>query len=113
MSRLKKRYLEEVKNELQKKFEFTNPMMIPVVKKIVINMGIAEASKDKNSIQDCISELSQLSGQKPIITKSRKAISNYKLREGQTIGLKDFTNKTQQYHKMQHHLCQTVRVCTK
>ncbi|MEI8125106.1 MAG: 50S ribosomal protein L5 [Parachlamydiaceae bacterium] len=88
MSRLKKRYLEEVKNELQKKFEFTNPMMIPVVKKIVINMGIAEASKDKNSIQDCISELSQLSGQKPIITKSRKAISNFKLREGQTIGLK-------------------------
>ncbi|MEI8365080.1 MAG: 50S ribosomal protein L5 [Parachlamydiaceae bacterium] len=88
MSRLKKRYLEDVKKELQKKFEFTNPMMIPKVTKIVINMGIAEASKDKNSIQDCVSELTQLSGQKPVITKSRKAISNFKLREGQPIGIK-------------------------
>ena len=88
MSRLKKRYQEEVKKELQAKFDFSNPMMIPRVLKIVINMGIAEASKDKNSIQDCVSELTQLSGQKPIITKSRIAISNFKLREGQPIGIK-------------------------
>lgn len=51
-------------------------------------MGLAEASKDKNAVQDCINELTQLSGQKPIITKARRAISNFKLREGQTIGLK-------------------------
>lgn len=88
MSRLKKRYLAEVKAELQKKFEFTNPMKIPKVLKIVINMGIAEASKDKNSIQDCVSELTQLTGQKPVITKAKKAISNFKLREGQAIGVK-------------------------
>lgn len=88
MSRLKKRYLAEVKAELQKKFSFNNPMKIPKVLKIVINMGIAEASKDKNSIQDCVSELAQLSGQKPVITKAKKAISNFKLREGQPIGVK-------------------------
>lgn len=88
MSRLKKRYLETVKAELQKKFAFTNPMKIPKVLKVVINMGIAEASKDKNAIQDCVSELTQLSGQKPVITKARKAISNFKLREGQPIGIK-------------------------
>lgn len=88
MSRLKKRYLDEVKEELQKKFTFENPMMIPRVLKVIINMGIAEASKDKNTIQDCINELAQLSGQKPIVTKSRKAISNFKLRENQPIGLK-------------------------
>lgn len=88
MSRLKKRYLEEVKAELQKKFNFSNPMMIPKMLKIVINMGIAEASKDKNAIQDCVNELAQLSGQKPVITKARKAISNFKLREGQPIGVK-------------------------
>jgi large subunit ribosomal protein L5 len=88
MSRLKKRYLAEAKKELQKKFQFTNPMMIPKVLKVVINMGIAEASKDKNSIQDCVSEMAQLSGQKPIITKARKAISNFKLREDQPIGVK-------------------------
>lgn len=88
MSRLKKQYLEEVKAGLQKKFNFDNPMKIPKVLKVVINMGIAEASKDKNSIQDCVSELAQLSGQKPVITKAKKAISNFKLREGQPIGIK-------------------------
>ncbi|MBA2727682.1 MAG: 50S ribosomal protein L5 [Parachlamydiaceae bacterium] len=88
MSRLKKRYLEVVKSEMQKKFEYTNPMMNPGLQKVVINMGIAEASKDKNAMQDCIKELTLLSGQKPIITKAKKAISNFKLREKQPIGLK-------------------------
>ncbi len=88
MSRLKKRYLEKIKQELQQKFGFDNPMMIPKMDKIIINMGIAEASKDKNSIQAHVNELTALSGQKPIITKARKAISNFKLREGQPIGIK-------------------------
>jgi large subunit ribosomal protein L5 len=88
MSRLKKRYLEEVKPELQKKFNIPNAMLIPKVLKIVINMGVAEPSKDKNALQDCINEMAQLSGQKPIVTKAKKAISNFKLREGQPIGIK-------------------------
>src|ERR1700733_8501566 len=88
MSRLKKRYLEAIKQELQKKFEYANPMMIPKMDKIIINMGIAEASKDKNAIQDCVKEMTALSGQKPVITKAKKAISNFKLREGQPIGVK-------------------------
>ena len=88
MSRLKKRYHEQVKAELHKKFGYANPMQIPSLQKIVINMGIAEASKDKNHIQDCINELQMLSGQKPILTRARKAISNFKLREGQPIGVK-------------------------
>lgn len=88
MSRLKKKYLAEVKAELQNKFGYANPMRIPKMSKIVINMGIAEASKDKNSIQDCVKEMTALSGQKPVITKARKAISNFKLREGQPIGVK-------------------------
>lgn len=88
MSRLKKRYQQEIKNELQKRFAYANLMQIPTLKKVVINMGIAEASKDKNAIQDCINELTALSGQKPIVVKAKKAISNFKLREGQPIGLK-------------------------
>ena len=88
MSRLKKRYLAKVKPELQNKFAYANPMQIPGLVKIVINMGIAEASKDKNSIQDCVKEMTMLSGQKPIITKAKKAISNFKLRENQPIGIK-------------------------
>jgi large subunit ribosomal protein L5 len=88
MSRLKQRYLAKVKPELQEKFAYANPMQIPGLVKIVINMGIAEASKDKNSIQDCVKEMTMLSGQKPIITKAKKAISNFKLREDQPIGIK-------------------------
>lgn len=88
MSRLKKRYLEEVKAQLQSKFGYDNPMKIPALRKVVINMGIAEASKDKNTIQACVNEMTALSGQKPIITKAKKAISNFKLREGQPIGIK-------------------------
>ncbi|MGZ6330088.1 MAG: 50S ribosomal protein L5 [Parachlamydiaceae bacterium] len=88
MARLKKRYRDVVKAELQKKFNYSNPMMIPALKKVVINMGVAEASKDKNALQDCVKEMTMLSGQKPIIKKARKAISNFKLREGQPIGIK-------------------------
>jgi large subunit ribosomal protein L5 len=88
MSRLKKKYQEAIKQELLKKFSYSNPNMIPALEKVVINMGIAEASKDKSSIQACVNELTLLSGQKPIITKAKKAISNFKLREGQPIGIK-------------------------
>lgn len=88
MSRLKERYFEKIKKELHQKFGYANPMQIPGLSKIVINMGIAEASKDKNSIQDCVKEMSMLSGQKPIITRAKKAISNFKLREDQPIGIK-------------------------
>ena len=88
MSRLKKRYQAVIKPELQKKFAYQNPMQIPGLVKVVINMGIAEASKDKNSIQDCVKEMTMLSGQKPIVTKAKKAISNFKLREKQPIGIK-------------------------
>ncbi len=88
MSRLKKRYLQEVKKALQEKFAYPNPMLVPAIKKVVINMGIAEAAKDKNTIQQVVEELRMLSGQKPVITKAKKAISNFKLREGQSIGVK-------------------------
>jgi large subunit ribosomal protein L5 len=88
MSRLKKRYLDEVKPALQKKFHYANPMMIPGVKKVIISMGLAEASKDKNALQDCLNELSVLSGQKAQVLRSKKAVANFKLRKGQAIGAK-------------------------
>lgn len=88
MSFLKKKYNEEIKEALLKKFKYSNPMLIPVLKKVVINMGLAEASKDKNALADAQKELAVLSGQKPILTKARKAIANFKLREGVPIGAK-------------------------
>ncbi|MBI5345620.1 MAG: 50S ribosomal protein L5 [Chlamydiae bacterium] len=86
MSRYKNKYIEEIRPLLQKKYAI-NIMEVPVLKKIVVSMGIAEAAKDKNLIQDHIKELTLLSGQKPITVKSKIAISNFKLREGQPIGL--------------------------
>jgi len=88
MSRLKKKYLEEIKESLKKKFSYENPMKIPALKKIVISMGVAEALKDKNVIQDSVKELALISGQKPIVTRAKKSVANFKLREGQAIGLK-------------------------
>ena len=88
MATLQKKYREEVKPALQEKFGYENSMLLPKLVKIVISMGIAEASKDKNAVQDCIREISLLSGQKPIMTRSKKAIANFKSRIGQPIGLK-------------------------
>ena len=85
-TRLQEKYLSEVAKAMHDKFQYKNVMEIPKIEKVVINMGIAEASKDKNAIQDCIREMTMLSGQKPIVTKARKAISNFKLREGPAIG---------------------------
>ena len=88
MSRIKSQYLKKVRPALKSKFHYANAMMVPSMKKIVISMGLAEASKDKNAVIDCVNELTQISGQKPVVTRAKKAISNFKLREGQTIGLK-------------------------
>ncbi len=88
MSRLKKMYEEEIRQALQEKFSYRNPMQIPVLKKIVVSMGLAEAAKDKNIFQSHLEELAVISGQKPLITKARKSIAGFKLREGQGIGAK-------------------------
>jgi large subunit ribosomal protein L5 len=88
MSRLQKRYKEEIRQALQKKFSYPNQMLIPELKKIIISMGLAEVTKDKNVLQDAVRELTMISGQKPIITKAKKAISNFKLRKDMPIGLK-------------------------
>ena len=87
-SRIKKKYKEEVRDSLQKEFSYPNPMLIPELKKVVISMGLAEASKDKNAMQQIRKEIALLSGQKAIETKAKKSISNFKLREGQTVGYK-------------------------
>jgi large subunit ribosomal protein L5 len=97
MSRLKTKYLEEVKGALKEKFAYKNAMLIPELKKIVISMGLAEATKDKNALQDCIKEMTLLSGQKPIVTKAKTSIANFKLRKGQAIGLKVTLRRKRMY----------------
>ncbi len=87
MSRLQMKFKEKVIPELIALHPDSNVMELPKLTKIVISMGVSEALKDKNAIQNHTKELVALSGQKPIVTKSKKAISNFKLREGQPIGL--------------------------
>jgi large subunit ribosomal protein L5 len=88
MSALKQKYNEEVKSLLMEKFGYNNIMCTPHVDKIIVNMGIADVMKEKNAIQDHASEIAMLTGQAPVKVKARKSISNFKLREGQIIGLK-------------------------
>jgi large subunit ribosomal protein L5 len=87
MSRLYKKFKEEILPELKERHAGKSAMALPVMKKIVVSMGLAQALKDKNALQEHSEELSLLSGQKPVVTKSKKAISNFKLRENQPIGL--------------------------
>ncbi len=87
MSRLYKKFREEILPELKTRHPNRNVMALPAMKKLVISMGLAEALKDKNALQEHSEELKMLSGQKPVVTRSKKAISNFKLREDQPIGL--------------------------
>ncbi len=97
MSRLKKKYLEEIVPELKKMHPERNAMQLPKLQKIVVSMGLSEALKDKNALGEHAQELALLTGQKPLVTKAKKSISNFKLREGQAIGLKVTLRKQRMY----------------
>ncbi len=85
--RLKVRYHDEVKAQLQSDLGLINPMQVPRLEKIVINMGIGEAVADRKQIEQAVSELSTISGQKPRVNTARKSIAGFKLREGQAVGV--------------------------
>ncbi len=86
MARLKTHYNDVVRKQLVEKFSYANVMAVPKLTKIVINMGVGEASQDKKKIEGAVDNLTAIAGQKPVITKSRKAIANFKLREDQIVG---------------------------
>src|SRR5277367_1232300 len=87
MSRLYKKFKEEIAVEQKSRHPERSSMDLPVLKKIVISMGLGEALKDKNALSEHSEELALLSGQQPIVTRSKKAISNFKLREDQPVGI--------------------------
>jgi len=84
--RLKERYRNEIKGKLQEEFSFENVMQIPGLVKVVVNMGVGEAARDSKLIEGAIRDLTAITGQKPAVTKARKSIAQFKLREGQPIG---------------------------
>jgi large subunit ribosomal protein L5 len=84
--RLKARYKEQVSPKLKSEFGYSNVMQIPSVTKIVVNMGVGEAAKDSKLIEGAVRDLALITGQKPIVTRAKKSIANFKLREGMPIG---------------------------
>ena len=88
MARLKDKYRDEVKPALKQKFGYTNVMEIPRREKVVINMGLGDCKDNAKALELAVSELATISGQKPMVTKSKKSIANFKVREGMNVGAK-------------------------
>ena len=96
-TRLYEKYKKEITKTLKTKFEYKNDLQIPKLEKVVINMGVGEAVKDSKKIEAALSELAAITGQKPVITKSKKANASFKLREGMPIGVKVTLRKNKMY----------------
>jgi large subunit ribosomal protein L5 len=88
VNRLAKRYKEEVVAELVKKFNYSSVMDVPALEKVVINIGVGDATVNAKALEDAVRELADITGQAPVVTKAKKSIASFKLREGQSIGCK-------------------------
>lgn len=97
MARLKTHYDKVIRPKLKQDFAYANDLQVPRIEKIIINMGVGDAVADSKKIQAAASELTLISGQKPVITKARKSIAVYKLREGMSIGTKVTLRRERMY----------------
>jgi large subunit ribosomal protein L5 len=97
VARLKTQFEQTIRGELTRKFGYTNNMQVPKITKVVLNMGIGEGVADRKKVDGAAADLSLIAGQKAVITKSRKSIATYKLRDGQAIGCKVTLRKARMY----------------
>jgi len=97
LNRLKEKYLKEVVPALMEKFNYKNIMEVPAIEKIVINMGVGDAVQNSKLLDSAVEELTAISGQKPVITRAKKSIAGFKLREGMPIGTKVTLRKERMY----------------
>ena len=97
MANLYQKYCDEIRPKLQQDLEIKNPMAVPKISKITINMGVGEASQDKKKVQTAAEEMALIAGQKPVITKAKKSIAQFKLREGMPIGCKVTLRRERMY----------------
>jgi large subunit ribosomal protein L5 len=95
--RLKAQFEKDIRGKLTKDFGYTNPMQVPVITKVVLNMGVGEGVNDRKKVENAANDLSLIAGQKAVITKSRKSIATFKLRDGQSIGAKVTLRKSRMY----------------
>lgn len=100
MNRLEKKYKEEVIPTLMKQFNYTSVMQVPHVEKVVINIGVGDAIANPKALEQAVEELTTITGQKPVVTKAKKSIANFKLREGMAIGCKVTLRKEKMYDFM-------------
>ena len=85
--RLKERYKSEIAGELTKQFGYKNPMQVPRVEKVTLNIGLGEARENARAVESATADMATISGQKPVVTKAKKAIANFKIRENMPIGV--------------------------
>jgi len=97
MTKLQDYYRETVVKQLTEQFSYKTPMQVPRLSKITLNMGLGEALNDKKVIDNALADLSRITGQKPLITKARKSVSNFKVREGYPIGCKVTLRRERMY----------------
>ncbi len=97
MSRMQRRYLDDIRPAMLKEFDYKNPMQVPKLEKIVINMGVGEAAADQKKLDAALTELMLIAGQKPVKTVAKKAIAGFKIREGLPIGCKVTLRKSRMY----------------
>ncbi len=95
--RMKQRYTKEIRAKLKEEFKYSNDMQIPRLEKIVINMGVGEATQDSKKLTSAMEALTAIAGQKPVATKAKKSIAAFKLREGMSVGAKVTLRKDQMY----------------
>ena len=88
MNRLQERYQNEIKGNLMKKFNYSSPMQAPKLVKIVINLGVGDAIANPKALDEAVAELTAIAGQKPVVTKAKKSIANFKVRQGMPVGAK-------------------------
>ena len=87
-TRLHDRYVNEAVPALKQKFGYKNPMEVPKLSKVIINMGLGDCKDNSKALETAVAELTQISGQKPLVTKAKKSVANFKVREGQNVGAK-------------------------
>ena len=97
MPRMQRRYVDDIRPAMQKEFDYKNPMQVPKLEKIVINMGVGEAAADQKKLDAALAELMLIAGQKPVKTVAKKAIAGFKIREGLPIGCKVTLRKSRMY----------------
>jgi large subunit ribosomal protein L5 len=97
MSRLKDYYYDTVRNALLEEFKYKNPMQVPRLTKIVLNMGVGEGAQDRKKVDAAVGDLALIAGQKPVITRAKKSVATFKIREGMPIGCKVTLRRDQMF----------------